>query len=79
VEKIFSFQVVFWLWRRHDWLIEVRKEVPGLGVTGPEDVVPIVLGGAEAAKRGVESDHLFSDGVAGGVGIKTAIDGKALG
>ena len=55
------------------------KEVLALGVAGLEDVVPIVLGGTEAAKRGVQSDHLFRHGVTGGVGIKTTIDGKALG
>ena len=59
--------------------VEVRKGNSALGVVGSEEVVPIVLGGTEAAQRGVESDHLLSDGVAGGVGIKTAIDGKALG
>ena len=62
-----------------DWSIEVSKEVLALGVAGLEDVVPIVLGGTEAAKRGVQSDHLFSHGVTCGVGIKTTIDGKALG
>jgi hypothetical protein len=56
-------------------LIEVRKKFWSGLVTGLEDVVPIVLGGTEAAKRGVESDHLFSDDVPCGVGIKTAIDG----
>ena len=71
----FSFQVVVQFWR-HEM---TRKEVLGLGVTGLEDVVPIVLGGTEAAKRGVQSDHLFSHGVTGGVGIKTTIDGQALG
>ena len=55
------------------------KEVLGLGVRGLEDVVPIVLGGTEAAKRGVQSDHLCSHSITGGVGIKTTIDDKALG
>ena len=62
-----------------DWLIEVRKEVLALGGTGLEDVVPIVLGGTEAAKRGAQSDHLRSHSVTCGVRIETAIDGKALG
>ena len=50
-----------------------------LAVAGLEDVVPIVLGGTEAAKRGVQRNHLFGHGVAGGIGIKTTIDGKAMG
>lgn len=57
----------------------MRKEVLALGGTGFEDVVPIVVGGTEAAKRGMESDHLCGHGVACGIGIKTTIDGKALG
>lgn len=47
--------------------------------TGLEDVVRIVLGGAKAAKRGVQSDHLVRHGITGGVGVKTAIDCKAPG
>jgi hypothetical protein len=50
-----------------------------LDVAGLEDVVPVVLGGTEAAKRGVQRNHLFGHGVAGGIGIKTTIDGKAMG
>ena len=50
-----------------------------LDETGVEDVVPIVLGRTEAPKPGVHSDHLCSDGVTGGIGIKTAINGKTLG
>jgi hypothetical protein len=80
VEKIFFFPSsgsvlaaagIGWLW--------CGKEVPGLGVVGLEDVVPIVLGGAESAKRGVQSDHLFRHGVTCGVRIKTTVDGKVLG
>ena len=78
MEQTFSFQVVIRFWRGQRF-VEVRKGNPALGVTGSEDVVPIVLGGTEAAKRGVQSDHLFSRGVTGDVGIKTTIDGKVLG
>ena len=57
----------------------LRREVRWSGGTGLEDVVPIVLGGTEAAKQRVQSDHLFRHGVTGGIGIKTAVHGKALG
>ena len=60
-------------------MIEAREEGLGLGEAELEDVVPIVLGGTASAKRGVQSDHLFRHGVTSGVGIKTAIDRKALG
>ena len=55
------------------------EEVLGLDVAGLENVVPIVLGGTEAAKRGVQSDHLFRHGVTCNVRIKTTIDGKVWG
>ena len=53
-----------------------RREVEGAKV--PENVVPIVLGRAETADSGVESDHLLSHGVTGGVGIEAAVDRIAL-
>jgi hypothetical protein len=55
------------------------EEVLGLSVAGLEEVVPIVLGGTESAKRGVQSDHLFGHGVTCLVRIKTTKDGKVLG
>ena len=55
------------------------EDLWALGVAGLEDVVPIVLGGTDAAKRGVQPNHLFGDRVAGGIGIEATIDGKALG
>src|SRR5260370_25288011 len=43
-----------------------------------EDVIPVVLGRAETADSRVDGNHLLSHGVAGGVGIEAAVDGKAL-
>ena len=75
---LFSFQVAFHLAAAR--IVESeRKEVWRLAGTPLEDVVPVVLGGTEAAKRGVETHHLCGDGVTGSVGVKTAIDGQASG
>ena len=43
-----------------------------------EKVIPVVLGRAETADSGIECDHLLSHGVAGGVGIETAVNAEAL-
>ena len=43
-------------------------------VLGPEDVVPIVLGGAKALDGGVQGDHGGSHGVAGGIGVEAAVN-----
>ena len=59
--------------------LKCGKEVLELCGTGLQDIVPIVLRGTEAAERGVQTHHLFRHGVTGGVGIKSAIDRKALG
>ena len=44
----------------------------------PEDVVPVVLAGAEAFDSGVECDHVAGRGLARRVGIKTAVHFKIL-
>ena len=44
-----------------------------------EDVVPVVFGRAETADSRVERGHLLGDGIAGGVGVETAVDGTASG
>src|SRR5438093_1270137 len=43
-----------------------------------ENVIPVVLGRAETADSGIECDHLLSHGVAGRVGIETAVDTMAV-
>ena len=43
-----------------------------------EDVVPVVLAGAEAFYSGAECDHVAGHGLAGRVRIKTAVNFKAL-
>jgi len=44
-----------------------------------EKVVPIVCGRAEASDSGVERGRLLGDGIAGGIGVETTIDGTASG
>ena len=43
-----------------------------------ENIIPVVFGRAETADNWIECDHLLSHGVAGQVGIETAVDGMAL-
>jgi hypothetical protein len=75
----YSFQVGIRFWRALIGELRCGMGLLALGLTGLEDVVPIVPGRTEAAKRWVQSDHLFGHGVTGGVGVKTAIDGQGLG
>ena len=47
---------------------------PGGLCSGPEHVVPIVVGRAKALDGGMQGDHGASHGVTGGVGIEAAVD-----
>lgn len=41
---------------------------------GPEHIVPIVVGRAEALDGGMQGDHGVSHGVTGGIGVEAAVD-----
>ena len=41
---------------------------------GQENVIPVVGGRTETTNSGVETNHLLSDGVTDGVGIKATVD-----
>ena len=51
---------------------------PGGLRSGPEDVVPIVVGRAKALDGLMAGDHGAGHGVTGGVGIEAAVDLAAL-
>src|SRR5260221_5521819 len=44
---------------------------------GPQEVVPVVAGGAGALDDRIERDHRLRHGLSSGIGIKTAADGAA--
>ena len=47
---------------------------PGGLCSGPEHVVPVVVGRAKALDDGMQGDHGASHGVTGGVGIETTVN-----
>ncbi len=65
-----------------------RREIPswraGAGSEGrlaavlTQEVVPVFGGGTQAVDGGMKVAHVLGHEVAGGIGVKAAVDGRAL-